>query len=70
MSKPTIEQLAIQNADLKEEIDALIGQLENKNKHFKEEHKRQGMIRRMLITSEIVTEEQFELLERIVAPLD
>ena len=70
MSKPTIEQLAIQNADLKKEIDALIGQLKTKDKHFKEEHKRQGMIKRMLISSGRITNEDFDLLERIVAPLD
>ena len=44
MSKPTIEQLAIENADLKKEIDALIGQLKTKDKHFKEEHKRHCLL--------------------------
>ena len=70
MSKPTIEQLAIENADLKEELDALNDLHRSKVEHFKEEYKRQQMIKRMLITSEIVTEEQFDLLERIVRPLD
>ena len=77
MSKPTIEQLAIENADLKDEnktlttqMDALKHLLGGTNKELEDGKKRQEMIRRMLISSERITAEEFDMLERIVAPLD
>ena len=70
MSKPTIKQLSTQNEDLKKELDALREHYRTKFHYLEENMNRQQMIKQMLITSEIVTEEQFELLERIVAPLD
>ena len=76
MSKPTIEKLAIQNADLKEENGILREQrqasdqlLLSANKQASDDRKRHEMIKRMLISSERITAEEFDILERIVAPL-
>ena len=77
MSKPTIEQLAIENADLKDKNGILREQrqasdqlLLSANKQASDDRKRQEMIKRMLISSGRITNEDFDLLERIVAPLD
>ena len=65
-----IEKLEIENKELIQQNESLKNSNNTLHKYSCDQDKRQEMIRRMLITSEIVTEEQFELLDKIVAPLD
>ena len=66
----TNEELALENKTLTTQMDALNHLLRGANKELEDGKKRQEMIMRMLISSERITAEEFDILERIVAPLN
>ena len=64
------EELTVENRILREQRQDSDQLLLSANKQASDDRKRQEMIKRMLISSGRITNEDFDLLERIVAPLD